>query len=174
MLTATSEKSIGARRFSTSRIWINAQLSLPPESPIITRSPSSIRPWSVIARVTFLAMRDSSSDAYGMAIRSGTSRALPLYELAHGFGPCQLRAGLVRPSAHPFRQRGIVRQPPQRARKRIGGRVADEAVHVVPHELGRPAGIAARDDRPARREGLHRDEPVVLLQRWKQIGRAHV
>ena len=43
MLTATSEKSIGARLRRTSRIWISAQLSLPPDSPTITRSPSSIR-----------------------------------------------------------------------------------------------------------------------------------
>src|SRR6186713_2371503 len=49
------EKLIGARLRRTSRIWISAQLSLPPERPTITRSPSSIRLKSCIALVTFLA-----------------------------------------------------------------------------------------------------------------------
>src|SRR4029453_2783568 len=50
-----SEKLMGARLRRTSRIWISAQLSLPPERPTMTRSPSSIRLKSCIALVTFLA-----------------------------------------------------------------------------------------------------------------------
>ena len=53
---------VGARFWSTSRIWISAQLSLPPESPTITRSPCSISRCSVIALVTFLAILVSRSD----------------------------------------------------------------------------------------------------------------
>ena len=41
-LTATSENLIGARCRRTSRICSSAQLSLPPDSPTMTRSPSSI------------------------------------------------------------------------------------------------------------------------------------
>jgi hypothetical protein len=53
---------MGARRRSTSRIWNNAQLSFPPDSPTMTRSPSSISWYSVIALVTFFAIRVSSGD----------------------------------------------------------------------------------------------------------------
>src|SRR5262245_13020426 len=55
MLTPMIEKLIGARFRSTSRIWMRAQLSFPPERPTMTRSPSSIRLKSCIALVTFLA-----------------------------------------------------------------------------------------------------------------------
>src|SRR5688500_17944359 len=64
MLTPMSEKLIGARLRSTSRICISAQLSLPPERPTMTRSPSSIRPKSWIALVTFLATLDSRCVEY--------------------------------------------------------------------------------------------------------------
>src|SRR5690349_11838835 len=66
MLTATIEKSIGARRRRTSRIWMSAQLSFPPDNPTITRSPSSIKWYSVIAFVTCFARRASRSVAYGI------------------------------------------------------------------------------------------------------------
>src|SRR5262245_29847611 len=66
MLTATIEKRIGARFCRTSRIWMSAQLSLPPDSPTITRSPSSIRLNSTIAFVTFLAILASRSDEYAI------------------------------------------------------------------------------------------------------------
>ena len=51
--------------------------------------------------------------------------------------------------------------------KRLRRRLADEAVDAVLDELGRPAGVAARDDRLPRRERLDRHEPVVLLERRK-------
>jgi len=63
-LTAMREKSMGARGRRTSRICISAQLSLPPDSPTMTRSPSSISPNSVMARVTFLASRASRGVRY--------------------------------------------------------------------------------------------------------------
>src|SRR5579864_3414859 len=64
MLTATIEKSIGARACSTSRSWISAQLSLPPDSPTMTRSPSSMSSYSTMARVARLARRVSSGERY--------------------------------------------------------------------------------------------------------------
>src|SRR5688500_8702359 len=64
MLTPMSEKRIGARLRSTSRICISAQLSFPPERPTMTRSPSSIRLKSWIALVTFLATLDSRCVEY--------------------------------------------------------------------------------------------------------------
>ena len=59
-MTATSENLMGARCRRMSSVWISAQLSLPPDSPTMMRSPSSIRLKSVIALVAFLARRASS------------------------------------------------------------------------------------------------------------------
>ena len=56
------EREVGwaraCRRLSS--VCISAQLSLPPDRPTMTRSPSSIRLKSVMALVVFLAMRASS------------------------------------------------------------------------------------------------------------------
>src|SRR5262249_13715576 len=59
-LTATSENRMGARCRRMSSVCSSAQLSLPPDRPTMTRSPSSSRLKSVIALVVFLAMRASS------------------------------------------------------------------------------------------------------------------
>src|SRR5215831_13255969 len=98
MLTATIENAIGARRRRTSRIWISAQLSLPPERPTMTRSPSSIRLKSAIALPTFRAIFVSISDALAMsrvrrAPRPVLSGLRLYYARPHGFGPCEARGG---------------------------------------------------------------------------------
>src|SRR4051812_44761390 len=57
---------MGAFWRMTSRICSSAQLSFPPDSPTMMRSPDSIIEKSVTALVVFFAMRASSSERYPM------------------------------------------------------------------------------------------------------------
>ena len=73
---------------------MSAQLSFPPDRPIITRSPSSIRRCSVIALVTFLAILVSSSDVCSSDLGFVTPEAFasgkPVVTCRDSGGPAEL------------------------------------------------------------------------------------
>ena len=120
----------------------------------------------MIALVTFLAIRVSSSDAYGM--RRSIVRACRTVS-----GQLRRAPARTRGRAHPLRQRAIVGQArASRAPIALGRGLADESVDAVLDELGRTARVAAGDHRLARRERLDGDEAVVLLERRKHDGAA--
>src|SRR5581483_3075508 len=75
-------------------ICSSAQLSLPPERPTITRSPSSSMAKSTIAFVVRLAMRASSSDVYGIGGWCGLSAGDPRDQMHVAVGAQRLVAGI--------------------------------------------------------------------------------
>src|SRR5262245_55784988 len=82
---------------------MSAQLSLPPDNPTITRSPSSMRPNSVMARVTLFARRVSSGDLYDIGVRlrfKSSSRAGPRPPLSKSSLSFSQISGRVRNSVH--------------------------------------------------------------------------
>ena len=133
----------------------------------MTRSPSSIISKSVIAFVVFLAIRASSGCAVTHARQfTGTSSRFTVAGQVS-------RARDAAPAAPSRAARSrIVDQPPERARKGVGVGVDDEAGALVRDELGRATAVVTRDHRPGRRKGLHRHEPVVLVERREHDGAA--